>query len=65
MPPDDPPKPLPDSAEALRSKIVDLERDRDADRQEIARLKTRLDALDEEVITGSEGDESDDVTGYL
>jgi chaperonin cofactor prefoldin len=53
------PDDLPESSEALRTKIRDLEKDNAANREEIAALKKRLDDLDSEIIDESEGDEAE------
>jgi len=53
------PEDLPDSSEALRAKIRDLEGESAANRSEIAALKKRLDDLDSEIIDESEPDDDD------
>lgn len=57
--PDDP---VPDSREALEARLRDLERNDAANRDEIARLRGRLDDLDSEVAADEdeEEDESDE-----
>jgi Arc/MetJ-type ribon-helix-helix transcriptional regulator len=52
------PDDLPESSEALRAKIRDLEKESAANREEIAALKKRLDDLDSEIIDESEGDDA-------
>jgi hypothetical protein len=54
------PEPLPDSAEMLRAKIQDLERDGAATRSELAGLRKRLDDLMAEMIETLEEEDAED-----